>query len=118
VRLGHCQDEHFRVLVKCYSRDVVETWRVYDEHMADDLKNGNLFLTAVGDNPTSNSWYKNQNVGLHQISAWLKMMANAAKVEGKVTNKTGRRTAISRMSIANVPRDVMCQITGHKSQSS
>ena len=118
MRLGHCQDEHFCVPVKCYSRDIVETWHVYDEHMADDLKNDNLFLMAVGDNLASNIWYKNQNVGLHQISTWLKMMASTTKVEGKVTNKIGQRIAISRMFIANVPRDVMCQITGHKSQSS
>ena len=38
-------------------------------------------------------------------------------VEGKVTNKTGRRT-ITRMSLANVPQNVMCQITGHKNANS
>jgi hypothetical protein len=44
-------------------------------------------------------------------------MAAVAQVEGRVTNKTGRRIAISHMALANVPRDVMIQITGHKSQS-
>ena len=47
----------------------------------------------------------------------LKCMAEDAGVEGDVTNKSGR-TGVTRMSLKNTPRDVMCQITGHRNPSS
>ena len=42
-------------------------------------------------------------MGIHTISRWLKVMAEDVGVEGRVTNKIGRRTTITRMSLANVP---------------
>ena len=45
-------------------------------------------------------------------------MVEDAGVEGRVTNKTRRRIAITRMALANVPRNVMCQIIGHKNSNS
>ena len=45
-------------------------------------------------------------------------MAKDARVEGRITNKTGKRRVISRMSLTNVPQNVMCQIIGHKNANS
>lgn len=45
-------------------------------------------------------------------------MAVTAGVSGDVTNKSGRVTAVTRMSIAGVPKPTMAQITGHRSLSS
>jgi hypothetical protein len=45
-------------------------------------------------------------------------MVDATNVGRRITNKTCHRTAISRMATANVLRDVMYQITGHKNHSS
>ncbi|KAG0590571.1 hypothetical protein KC19_1G110600 [Ceratodon purpureus] len=117
MRLGRCQEEHFRPTVTCYTEDVVNTWRTYDEHLGPDQKDGALFLVAIPDS-SSKIWYKNSRVGIHTISNWLGTMASEANIEGKITNKSGRRTAITRMSIANVPRNVMCEITGHKNPAS
>jgi hypothetical protein len=117
VKLGHCQDEHFRPPVMCYSQDVVETWRAYDYHLSDGMKDGPFFLSAI-DGPTSRIWYKKTKVGLTTISSWLKVMAQEAEVTRRITNKTGRRTAISRMALTNMPREIMMQITWHKSASS
>ena len=44
----------------------------------------------------------------------LKYMAKDESVEGDVTNKSGRRTSVVKMSLKNMPRDVMCQIINHK----
>jgi hypothetical protein len=90
----------------------------YDNHLEEDMKEGPLFFTPI-DGYQSNIWYKRgSRVGQQTISQMLKNMAEEAGVEGKVTNKTSRRTAITRMSVANVPREVMCLITGHKNPNS
>ena len=82
------------------------------------MKNGPLFLSPI-ENPITNIWYKKgAKVGIYTISHWLKSMAKEAGVEGRVTNKTRRKTSITRMALANVPRNVMCQIIGHKNPNS
>ena len=48
----------------------------------------------------------------------LKCMVEDACIEGDVTNKSGRKIGVTRMSLKNTPRDVMCQIIGHRNPSS
>ena len=48
----------------------------------------------------------------------LKCTTEFAGIEGDVTNKSERRTGVTRMSLKNTSRDVMCQITGHRNVSS
>ncbi|KAG0570447.1 hypothetical protein KC19_6G162600 [Ceratodon purpureus] len=119
VALNRCQDEDFRPPVRVYHPAVVETWRVYSLHLADDMKEGNLFLSPIQPHPISSQvWYKHTNVGEKKLRQWLNHMAREAGIAGDVTNKSGRRTGITRMALKDTPRDVMCQITGHKSASS
>ena len=40
----------------------------------------------------------------------LKCMAEDAGVEGDVTNKSGRRIGVTRMSLKSTPRDVMFKL--------
>ena len=42
-------------------------------------------------------------------------MIEGADIEGDVTIKSGRSIEITRMTFKNTCRDVMCQVTGHKS---
>ena len=109
--LKRCQEEQFRPPVICYSPDVVQTWKAYSDHLADDMKQGYLFLTP-NDRYTSKVWYTRSRVGLKTISGMMKKMAEEAGVDGKVTNKTGIHTSISKMAMAGAPRDIMCAITG------
>ena len=86
----------------------METWKAYDSHLEEDMKNGPLFLSPI-ENPVTNIRYKKgAKVGIHTISHWLENMVEETDVEGRVTNKIGRKTAITRMVLANVPRNVMC----------
>ena len=102
----------------CYLEDVVNTWKTYDNHPEDVMKHGPLFLSPI-ENPVSKVWYKKASrVGIHTISCWQKVMAEDVGVEGRITNKSSRKTTITRMSLANVPQSVMCQITGYKNANS
>ena len=95
----------------------MNSW-AYDLHLEEDMKNGPFFLSPI-ENIVTNIWYqKGARIGIHTISHWLKNMAEEAGVERRVTNKSGRRTAITEMALANVPQKVMCQITGHKNPNS
>ena len=90
VKLGHCQDEHFRPSVLYYLDDVVKTWMAYDNHLEEDMKEGPLFLTPI-DGYQSNIWYKRgSRVGQQTMSQMLKNIAEEARIEGKVTKKTGK----------------------------
>jgi hypothetical protein len=51
-------------------------------------------------------------VGLKTISGMMKKLVEEAGIVENITNKIGRRTSISRMALARVPREVMCDITG------
>ena len=57
-------------------------------------------------------------MGEAQLARMLKCMVEDAGGEGDVTNKSGRRIGVTRMSLKNTPKDVMCQITRHKNPSS
>lgn len=81
---------------------------MYSLHLAEDMKNGHLFLSPIQPHPTqSKVWYKNSNVGEQKLGKWLKHMAEEAGIEGDVTNKSGRRTGITRMAMKDTPRDVI-----------
>ena len=45
-------------------------------------------------------------------------MAEDVGIEGDVKNKSGMRIGVTRMSLKNTLKDVMCQIIGHRNPSS
>ncbi|KAG0631326.1 hypothetical protein M758_1G244300, partial [Ceratodon purpureus] len=98
VTLNRCQDEDFRPAVVCYDPDVVKTWQTYDDHLGDDMKDGFLWFTPL-DGASGKVWFKRLRCGQNTISKLLSSMADECGIEGEVTNKSGRRTGISRMSI-------------------
>ena len=97
--------------------DVVNTFKTYEAHLGDDMKDGNLFLSPIQSHPIySHIWYKKTNVEEALLARMLKCMAKDACVEANVTNKS-RRIGVTRMFLKNTSKDVMCQITCHRNPS-
>lgn len=116
VSLKRYQDEHFRPAVYSHDVDVINTWRVLNEHMPPGSEDGHLFLSAIHSS-RSNVWFKRGiNVGQGHMRNWMKKMAKNVGIDGDITNKSGRVTSISRMCAAQVPYDVITSITGHRNE--
>lgn len=109
------QQEHFRPPISSFNRDVIETFSILLAHMPEESrKAGPLFLSPIH-NARSTIWYKKGiPVGESSIRGWIKGMMADAGIEGDFTNKSGRVTAITRMSVAQVPRDIITRVTGHR----
>ena len=79
VSLNRCQDEDFRPPVRIYNLDVVNTFKTYEAHLGDDMKDGHLFLSPIQPHPIhSHIWYKKTNVGEAQLARMLKCIAEDA----------------------------------------
>ena len=116
VSLKRYQDEHFRLAVYSHDVDVMNTWRVLNEHMLPGSEDGHLFLSTIHSS-RSNVWFKQGiNVGQGHMRNWTKKMAKIVGIDGDITNKSGRVTSISRMCVAQVPYDVITSITGHRNE--
>ena len=60
------------------------------------------------------SWFGNQSLGKHQLSAMVKTVCEEAHIYGK-TNHSLRATAATMMFQAFVPEKVIKEFTGHRS---
>ena len=81
-----------------------------------------LFLTP---NPawskTCKKWYKNQPVGVNEISKWTQEGAKAIGLDTenkKITNHSKRATAVSQLLKAGVTEQQVIAITGHSTTKS
>jgi len=78
--------------------------------------NDPLYL-GVMKKPQTEVWFKKQPLGIHSLGNFMKMMAAAAKLEGKRTNHSARRTMITTLRHENVnPLDI-CQLSGQNLKS-
>ena len=60
-------------------------------------------------------WYNDQPYGNNKIYSTVKELCSKAGFEGKFTNHSLRATSASRMFQANVPEQVIKEVTGHRS---
>jgi len=73
-----------------------------------------LYL-AVMKKPQTEVWFKKQPLGIHSLGKFMKTMAAAAKLEGKCTNHSARRTIITTLRHENVNPVDISQLSGQKS---
>jgi hypothetical protein len=74
------------------------------------------FLAAIV-NPRSNIWFRSGiNVGEYAMRNWMRQMCKTVGLVGDFTNKSGRVTALSRMSTGMVPRKAVASVTGHRDE--
>lgn len=61
---------------------------------------------------------KNVNLGESTLQHVIRTMAASADLVGNFTNKSERVTILTRMSVANLPADVIAANSGHKNIAS
>ena len=65
-----------------------------------------------------NVWYRAQPLGHDKLSSIVKNMSQNAKIDGKFTNHSVRRTMISNLLHSGVHPNLVAQLSGHKSVQS
>lgn len=72
---------------------------------------------GINDQPAQ-VWFKNQPLGEHSLGNMMKDMAEKAKLPGRKTNHSGRKTTVKRLKEANFENTDIIQVTGHKNVQS
>jgi hypothetical protein len=108
--LKRFQPEHFRLALRNYEVDVVDTFRRYYSHLPEGVES--LFLSVI-DNPRTCVWYSRTVMGLKSLRSTVRNMLveNGLDPDG-FTNKSGRATLVTRMAEAGVPPEVGMTVTG------
>lgn len=80
---------------------------------------GPLFLSIIY-NPTTEVWYKNQSMGANRIGEIMKRIVAGTSFEGtkRLTNHSGRKTLVKKLDDAEVPREKIIAVTGHRNEKS
>ena len=63
-------------------------------------------------------WYKSSPMGVNTLGSIMKVMCGAAGVEGRKTNHSVRKTAISKLMHSNIPPNYVQKLSGHKNINS
>ena len=65
--------------------------------------------------PASPVWYNKQAMGVNHIGMIMSKAAAKAKLLGKITTHSVRRTALTELLQSGVPPTIVAQLSGHKS---
>ena len=76
------------------------------------------FHLATANSPNENAWYKNQPLGIHSLSKFMKTMAVNAGLHGRKTNHSARKTMVTRLVQSNIHPLHVAQLSGHKNLKS
>lgn len=79
-------------------------------------KSDALYLRSLA-KPTTSQWYADVRVGVNTISKVVKTLCGKAGMEGFYTNHSLRATAATRMYEADLPEQLICEKTGHRSDA-
>lgn len=67
--------------------------------------------------PTECQWFADVRVGINSISKVVKNLCGKAGIPGFFTNHSLRATAATRMYEADLPEQLICEKTGHRSDA-
>ena len=76
----------------------------------------NFYLRPFA-NPKPNCWYTCQPIGKNTLANVLSEIAKKAGIDGRVTNHSLRATATSRLYNENFDEQLICEVTGHRSNA-
>ena len=78
------------------------------------LKNDDFYLRPL-QKARDDCWYTCQPIGRNKLSGVVANLAKKAGISGKITNQSCRATAASRLCNENVDEQLICEVTGHRS---
>jgi hypothetical protein len=104
------QPEHFRLAVKVYDLDVVDSFKRYFKHLPEGPE---AFFLSVIDTPQTVVWYSITVMGLKSLTTLVKRILSDNGLDPEdFSNKSGRTTLVTRMAEAGVPPEVGMDVTG------
>ncbi|CAC5399500.1 unnamed protein product [Mytilus coruscus] len=67
--------------------------------------------------PTSDEWYDDCPIGVHQLQKTVSELCKGAEFSGNFTNHSLRATAATRLYVAGVDEQLIAEKTGHRSSA-
>ena len=86
------------------------------ECKAKGLVTDNFYLHPLAC-PHGNVWYSSQPIGKNLLTKIVGQMAKKAGIARKITNHSLRASSASRMYNSNVDEQLICEVTGHRSNA-
>ena len=62
-------------------------------------------------------WFTCNPIGINQLQNCVKELSKKAGFDGHYTNHSLRATSATRMYNADIPEQVICEVTGHRSMA-
>ena len=97
-------------------RCIVKLYKKYLSLRPANLKSNDFYLRPLA-NPRSNCWYTCQPIGKNTLANVVSEIAKKAGIDGRVTNHSLRATAASRLYNENYDEQLICEVTGHRSNA-
>ena len=99
--------------------DPVRLFKLWLSKRPEGMKDtGPLYLSIINRPKSPDVWYTKIRMGQNTIGNIMKSMASCLKTNKKLTNHSMRKTLVSKLKNSGQPRNVICEITGHASESS
>ena len=101
------------------TRYIVKLYEKYISHCpvpSDDDAPFPFYLRPL-EKPRGNIWYSNQCVGRHKLAQTVADICKKAGLSGYRTNHSLRASAATRMFDAEVDEQLICEVTGHRSNA-
>ena len=102
----------------------VRYFKIFESHRSEEAKPPTSpFFLAINHNAwrTKSTWYKVSPLGKNQIGQFLPKAAKKAGLQPcgrKLSNRSVRKTSISRLLDAGIPENFVTQLSGHKNLQS
>ena len=101
--------EPSRCIVACYEKYV-------SLRPSSESCNGAMYLRPLK-KPSGDVWFSCQALGIHQLQTTVARLCKEAGLGGYRTNHSLRATSASRLYDSNVDEQLICETTGHRSNS-
>ena len=95
---------------------IVNLYLKYLSVRPEGLTTDDFYLRPLA-RPRGNVWYSSQPIGKNTLTKIVGEMAKKAGIEGKITNHSLRASSASRMYNNNVDEQLICKVTGHRSNA-
>ena len=121
---NHCASEDFRPAVNVYVTDVINTYKALMLHrpILDGPGPHPIFLSPKTKLKLDRDliWFSKVPVGRNTLGLLTKRLTEDIPefIGKKITNKSGRGTAVTRLTQAMVPIEYGMRVTGHRNSKS
>ena len=98
----------------------VSAYKQYRSHRPQAMLTADspFYLGVIQDPGNSDVWYRSQPMGHDKLSSLIKRMAINAKLNGRFTNHSVRKTMITELMHSGIADSNVIQLSGHKSVQS